>query len=477
MDASKYRSRGHTMGNNKRVPPYLVLVLLAIGAAALSVGILHKMRERRVLTVLLEERDQQLISLQVLLEKEKEVNKEMRRKVDELEAKTSILSIERAELKNKLMDSETTTTYLTNTQKELEAALVEKESHINQMKENAVASTPDQTTSIKELLQQKETELGKTENSSDSVPTPSEEENSNNTTASEISHQDESIVGGANNENATSDHMVLEKSENSNDSVPTPAEQNSNTTASESNNQDDSIVASTNNDNASTETELPEKYASSTDSIPPPAEEQNSYNATASENNQQDNSSTEDQFLRLTTNMEDGQLQENKVDGNEQSDDAPEGSGSDKSELPQLSQKLTDSQEVSKEQPDGTSQTEDPQGEVSSHNRDSKLMEMEDGNAVVKEAEKEMNPEGKSETPADSLSESNQNTTQAVETVAVPTDANTSMPTNNDERKETSKRHRRRRFRSRRKKRTTVAASNNDGSHETEVDAAANTLT
>lgn len=54
--------------SNKRVPPYLVLVLLAIGAAALSVGILHKMRERRVLTVLLQERDQQLISLQVLLE-------------------------------------------------------------------------------------------------------------------------------------------------------------------------------------------------------------------------------------------------------------------------------------------------------------------------------------------------------------------------------------------------------------------------
>jgi len=81
----------------------------------------------------------------------------MRRKVDELEAKTSVLSIERAELKNKLMDSETTTTYLTNTQKELEAALVEKESHINQMKENAAASNPDQTT-IKELLQQKEAE-------------------------------------------------------------------------------------------------------------------------------------------------------------------------------------------------------------------------------------------------------------------------------------------------------------------------------
>jgi hypothetical protein len=61
MGASKYRSRGHTMGSNKRVPPYLLLVLLVV-------GILHKMRERRALTVLLEERDQQLISLQVLVE-------------------------------------------------------------------------------------------------------------------------------------------------------------------------------------------------------------------------------------------------------------------------------------------------------------------------------------------------------------------------------------------------------------------------
>jgi hypothetical protein len=54
--------------NNKKLPPYLLLVLLAIGAAAVSAGILHKMRERRVLSVLLQERDQQLMSFQVLLE-------------------------------------------------------------------------------------------------------------------------------------------------------------------------------------------------------------------------------------------------------------------------------------------------------------------------------------------------------------------------------------------------------------------------
>jgi hypothetical protein len=68
MEASKHRPRKHRMGSSKRVPPYLLLVLLAVGAAAVSVGILHKMRERRVLAVLVQERDQQLISFQVLLE-------------------------------------------------------------------------------------------------------------------------------------------------------------------------------------------------------------------------------------------------------------------------------------------------------------------------------------------------------------------------------------------------------------------------
>ncbi|EES12873.2 hypothetical protein BDA96_06G254000 [Sorghum bicolor] len=449
MGASKHRSRNHTMGSSKRVPPYLLLVLLAIGAAAVSVGILHKMRERRVLTVLLQERDQQLISFQVLLEKEKEINKEMRRKVDELEAKTSVLSIERAELKNKLMDSETTTTYLTNTQKELEAALVEKESHINQMKENAAASNPDQTTTIKELLQQKEAEpeLDKSENSSDSIPATAED-NSNSTAISESSHNDESIVVGANTENATSETVVLDKSENSSDSMSAPAQENSsNTNPSDSNHQDEGIVVEAKNVNATSDLVVLDKSENTNSSVPVTAEEQNSYDTTAWESNQQDNSSSQEQFLKLTTNIEDDQLQENKGDANEQSDDAPEGSHSDKSELQQ------GNEEVSKEESDGTRQVEDPQGEASNHSRESKVLE--------KENEKEINPEGTSS--EDSLSEANQNKTQAVEPILVPTDVNPSTSTNNEERRETNKRHRRRRSRSRRNRKGTV-----------EVDASAN---
>jgi len=394
------------------------------------------------------------ILLSCFWQKEKEINKEMRRKVDELEAKTSVLSIERAELKNKLMDSETTTTYLTNTQKELEAALVEKESHINQMKENAAASNPDQTTTIKELLQQKEAEpeLDKSENSSDSIPATAED-NSNSTTISESNHNDESIVVGANTENATFETVVLDKSENSSDSMSPPAEENSsNTNPSDSSHQDEGIVVEAKNVNATSDLVVLDKYENTNGSVPV-AEEQNSYNTTTWESNQQDNSSSQEQFLKLTTNIEDVQLQENKGDANEQSDDAPEGSHSDKSELQQGNQKLIDNQEASKEESDGTRQVEDPKGEASNNSRETKLLE--------KENEKERNPEGTSS--EDSLSEANQNKTQAVEPVVDPTDVNPSTSTNNEERRETNKRHRRRRSRSRRNRKATV-----------EVDAAAN---
>lgn len=96
---------------------------------------------------------------------------------------------------------------------------------------------------------------------------------------------------------------------------------------------------------------------------------------------------------------------------------------------------------------------EDPQGEASNHSRESKVLE--------KENEKEINPEGTSS--EGSLSEANQNKTQAVEPVVDPTDVNASTSTNNEERRETNKRHRRRRSRSRRNRKATV-----------EVDAAAN---
>uniref|UniRef100_A0A453DAI3 Uncharacterized protein n=1 Tax=Aegilops tauschii subsp. strangulata TaxID=200361 RepID=A0A453DAI3_AEGTS len=529
---SKYRSRGHTMGgNNYKRLPYLLLLLLAIGAAMLSVSVLHKMRERRLLSVLLQEREQQLMSLQVRLENEKEISKEMRRKVDELEAKTSILSIERTELKNKVMNSETTTTYLTNTQKELEAALVEKESHINQMKEIVAASGPDQMSAIKELLQQKEAELEEIKtkfsgsavlatnnenattdtvapensaSSGDTVPAPTEEDHSYNTTASESNHQDERILESTNNKDVNPDAVIPEEKTNSSDSMPATGELHSDeATASESNHQDERTVVGTNNEDAVTpDTVIGEEKANSGGSTPDQAEELQAYTTTTSESNHQENSSSEGRFVKFTTNFDDDALQEKTDDANQSSDDPPpKGTHSEQSELRQSA----DSQEISKEEVDGRKQLEDTQGEVSyhiareaekeispdgemkiskdsqeiskeeldgkkqledpqgDHSTESKLLEQEDGKEVASEPEKKINPDGEMKISKDSLTEANQEIMQVVEPVASPADANLSLSTNNRETKETSKRRRKRKSRSKRRKRTDVAASNVDG--------------
>uniref|UniRef100_A0A8I6WJN3 Uncharacterized protein n=2 Tax=Hordeum vulgare subsp. vulgare TaxID=112509 RepID=A0A8I6WJN3_HORVV len=421
---SKYRSRGHTMGsNNYKRLPYLLLLLLAIGAATLSVSVLHKMRERRLLSVLVQEREQQLMSLQVRLENEKEISKEMRRKVDELEAKTSILSIERTELKNKVMNSETTTTYLTNTQKELEAALVEKESHINQMKEIVAASGPDQMSAIKELLQQKEaeleeiktkfqdykkpdTEVGDNEvlrtnnenatsdtvapensaSSGDRTPAPTED-HSYNTTASESNHQDERILENTNDDDANPDAVIPEEKSNSSDSMPATGEElhSDNTAASESSHQDERAAVGTNNEDVTPDTVIGEEKANSSSSTPDQAEELQSYNTTVSESSHQEDSSSEGQFVKFTTNFEDDALQEKTDDANQSSDDPPpKGTHSEESEL----RKSADSQEISKEELDGKKQLDDPQGEVSKE--------------VAREPEKEINSDGEMKISKDS---------------------------------------------------------------------------
>uniref|UniRef100_A0ACD5UU94 Uncharacterized protein n=1 Tax=Avena sativa TaxID=4498 RepID=A0ACD5UU94_AVESA len=425
------------MSSNKRLP-YLLLVLLAIGAATLSVGVLHKMRERRVFSILLQEREQQLMSLQALLENEKEISKEMRRKVDELEAKTSILSIERTELKNKVMNSETTTTYLTNTQKELEAALVEKENHINQMKEIVATSGPDQMVAIKELLQKKEAELEEiktkfqdskkpdtevssnaalgtnnenaasdtvapenSSSSSDTMPAPTGE-HSYNSTASEINHKEETNVASTNNEDVNPDTVILEEKANSSDSIPAPAELHSyNTAASESIHQDERILEGINNEDITPDAAVLDEKANPSGSIPAQAEELQSYNTTASESNRQEGSSSE-QFIKFTTNFEgdanqedsdpppNDVLQEKRGDANQEDADPPP----KETHLEESEHHLADNQEVSKEQLDGARKLEDPQGEISNHSSESELLEKEDSKEVDRESGKEVNPDG-----------------------------------------------------------------------------------
>jgi len=137
MDGSKYRSKGYAMANAGRKLPYVFLLLVALAAGVLSIVVLQKVREQRVFAGRLQERDRQLVSVRILLQKEKAINKEMKRKVEEMKATTSSLRTQKIDQKTKLKGLETTVANLKKTQKDLEAALAEKDNRINQMEEAA----------------------------------------------------------------------------------------------------------------------------------------------------------------------------------------------------------------------------------------------------------------------------------------------------------------------------------------------------
>ncbi|XP_006659886.3 uncharacterized protein LOC102711642 [Oryza brachyantha] len=159
MDGSKYKPKGSAMAGASKKLAYVLLLLLAMAAAALSVVVLHKVRERRAFAVLLRERDRQLIATRILLQKEKAFNKEMKRKLEEMKATTSSLRTQKTDLKTKIKGLEATSMDLKNREKELEAALTIKNSHIREMEERAAGTNPDQMAALMELLQRKEAEL------------------------------------------------------------------------------------------------------------------------------------------------------------------------------------------------------------------------------------------------------------------------------------------------------------------------------
>lgn len=55
-------------GGSHRGRPYVLILLIIFGAALLGVMVLHKLRERRIYTLLVKEKDHQILALQLLLQ-------------------------------------------------------------------------------------------------------------------------------------------------------------------------------------------------------------------------------------------------------------------------------------------------------------------------------------------------------------------------------------------------------------------------
>nr|DAD20812.1 TPA_asm: hypothetical protein HUJ06_022275 [Nelumbo nucifera] len=140
--------------------PYAMMLLLAFGAAALGVMVLHKLRERRIFNLVV--RDQTAImSLHLLLQKERDSTKEVKRKNEEMTAKLYSLASQKIELSNRIIEMESMSDSLKEEQRILESALEEKQNEIKILREKEMDSTKaiSQVTALTQLLQQKEDEI------------------------------------------------------------------------------------------------------------------------------------------------------------------------------------------------------------------------------------------------------------------------------------------------------------------------------
>ncbi|OMO98791.1 putative micronuclear linker histone polyprotein [Corchorus olitorius] len=153
--------KGNGNGGSNRGRPYGVMLLLAFGAALLGVMVLHKLRERRIFNLLVEEKNRQLISLQLLLQKEREYTKEMKKKAEEAKAKIYSLRNQKMELERRVLEMQSTIDSLRDEEKTMESALEEKISEIKLLRDNDMDSGNEnpQVVALTATLKQKEAEI------------------------------------------------------------------------------------------------------------------------------------------------------------------------------------------------------------------------------------------------------------------------------------------------------------------------------
>ncbi|KAG9452745.1 hypothetical protein H6P81_005649 [Aristolochia fimbriata] len=149
---------GWKSSSSNRGRAYGMMLLLAFGAAVFGVLILHKLRERRLLNLLIKDKDRDILTLQLLLQKERDVSKGARAKIEEMKVKTVTLRNQKAELTNRLEQMQTIMVSLRQEIKSLEAALEEKENKIKFLEVREKNQPKEDLQALKYALKQKEEE-------------------------------------------------------------------------------------------------------------------------------------------------------------------------------------------------------------------------------------------------------------------------------------------------------------------------------
>ncbi|GAB4859546.1 hypothetical protein Ancab_011014 [Ancistrocladus abbreviatus] len=161
MSTRNGRHPNHSLREKDRGRAYAVMLLLAIGAALLGVLVLHKLREQRVLSLVLQEKDEQLTVLRTLLQREQEFHRDAEKKIQEIKEKEYPLRAKKMELDGRVLEMQSTISSLEDVQKALETALQEKRNEIKMLSELDMNSTDakSQVTALRDLLKEKDAEI------------------------------------------------------------------------------------------------------------------------------------------------------------------------------------------------------------------------------------------------------------------------------------------------------------------------------
>ncbi|KAL2328266.1 hypothetical protein Fmac_021693 [Flemingia macrophylla] len=122
-------------GGSHRGRPYALILLITFGVALLGVMVLHKLRERRIYTLIVKEKDHQILALQLLLQKERDRSKELRGKNEEMNGKIYALRSKKMELSRTVVEMQSTLDSLKDEQKLMESAFEEQQNELRLMQE------------------------------------------------------------------------------------------------------------------------------------------------------------------------------------------------------------------------------------------------------------------------------------------------------------------------------------------------------
>ncbi|KAM0059077.1 hypothetical protein Hdeb2414_s0005g00177421 [Helianthus debilis subsp. tardiflorus] len=123
---------GSSGGGGWMMKNKMAMVAVVILMGVIGVMVVQKVKDRRLFNLVIKDKDRQIFSLNLLLQKERQYAKENKRKNQDLNAKLYSLRTQKIEFTNKMMEMRSIIGSMKDEHRALELAIDEKQNEINQ---------------------------------------------------------------------------------------------------------------------------------------------------------------------------------------------------------------------------------------------------------------------------------------------------------------------------------------------------------